>query len=114
MPRPHTETIFKRGVRRAERFCRAWNDRWPDGDYRLDVTTRGHNITIVDHLRWLEPDAAMPIARLRYEPEHRTWTLYWATRSGRWRAYDPNTSEQPYIGPLLDQIAQDSLGAFIG
>ncbi len=114
MPRPHTETIFRHGLYRTEKFCRAWNGRWPDGEHRLDVTAHGHSITMTNHERWLGPDAAIRIAQLRYEPTRRLWTLYWANRSGRWLPYNPGDDGAPYIGPLLDVIAEDADGAFFG
>jgi len=85
---------------------------------RLEVEAVGNAITIWEcrppwreeyGLEWTR----MGIARFRYSPSGRAWTVYWMRSDLKFHRYtllDP----QPGIGPLLDEVARDPHACFWG
>jgi hypothetical protein len=84
---------------------------------RVEATVRGRSVTIFERrplwreeygLEWTRT----PVAQLRFDPESKSWTLYWADRNGRWHVFDlinPGT-----ITKLLREIETDRTAIFWG
>ena len=103
-------------VEKVKRFCR---DRVParvKDQVRLEVTTRGKNISIYEcRPVWRGPPGEwtrMGIAQIRYEGDG-TWTLFSSDRYGRWKMYVELDAHQP-IGAILDEIGTDPFCIFWG
>ncbi len=103
-------------VEKVRRFCR---DRVPEAakdEVRLEVTTRGKNVSIHEWRpvwRGAPGDwTTMPIAQLRYEGDG-TWTLYFGDRYGKWTMYfDLDTHQR--IDVLIKELAEDPTCVFWG
>ena len=53
------------------------------------------------------------LARLRYDPSSRTWSLHYRDSSDRWWAYD-GIGPTATVAPLLAEIERDPTGIFWG
>ncbi|MGH3430906.1 MAG: DUF3024 domain-containing protein [Mycobacteriales bacterium] len=114
MSRPEVEFAAKL----VERYAAARVPPEVLGAVRLEVETAGNSITIWEcrppwglerGLEWTR----MGIARFRYSPSERSWTVYWMRSDLKFHRYklaDP----QPRIGPLLDEVARDPHACFWG
>src|SRR6516162_9433359 len=103
-------------VARVRRFCAERIPPEARDEVRLEVEARGQAVTIVEtRSPWQGTGewTRMKVAQLRYDPEHRTWTLYASDRGGRWHRY-PGAGPSEQLDPLLDAIAADSTGIFWG
>jgi hypothetical protein len=77
---------------RIQRFCEERTPLEFRDRMRLEAAARGNSVTITDHEplfggaagEWM----SRPIAQLRYQPQSRRWTLYWADRNDRWHPYE--------------------------
>src|SRR4051794_2138630 len=103
-------------VAEVERFC-VGRSAEPES-YRLEHTLRGDAITIVERRpRWQPAPGAQwtstDVARLRYDPASRTWTLYWPRASGAWHRYE-GLGSAAELKPLLAEIDTDPDGVFWG
>lgn len=79
----------------------------------------GRDVTILDRrapwdVELVGPEwTRKPVARLRYDPDLRHWTLYWVDPAQRFRLYDrvaPSTG----LADLLEVIETDPLTVFWG
>jgi hypothetical protein len=77
---------------RIRRFCDEQTPPEFRDRMRLEVTTRGNSVTILNcEPLWGSPSAEWikaPIAQLRYDHESAPWSLFWADRNDRWHPYD--------------------------
>jgi hypothetical protein len=101
---------------RIDRYC---DNRVPAhlrGESSVEATRRGKNVTIHDCRPPWHPEltdwSRLPVAQVRYSPEHNHWTLYYADRNGRWHRYD--LTEPGTIDELLEAIDKDPTGIFWG
>jgi len=101
---------------RIHRYCDSRVPAPLRDEARVHATHRGKNVTIYDCRPPRHPAlkewSRVPIAQLRYDAEHKHWTLYYADRNSRWHQYDlidPATVDQ-----LLEEIDSDPTGIFWG
>ena len=103
-------------VEKVKRFCR---QRVPDSladEVRLEVSTRGKNVSIHERRppwrggpgEW----TSMPIAQLRYEGDG-TWTLYFGDRYGKWTMYFDLDPKQP-VDVIIHELEEDPTCVFWG
>jgi hypothetical protein len=107
---------------RAELLLRAYCDRRvPEHarhQVRLEYELRGPAATIVERrvpwrpVRPDEPWTRSPVARFRFDPDHRRWSLEWRDRNGRWHPYDIEPAAD--LGDLLAELDRDPTGIFWG
>lgn len=110
-------------VQSAEEAVRAFCAARIPGDLkdeiRLEVTRRGRSITLHEQRPPWDPErmgpewTSMAIARLRYDPSSRSWSLYYRDSSDRWWEYEgigPTAS----VEPLLAELDRDPTGIFWG
>src|SRR3954471_14176563 len=103
-------------VTRVEAFCR---ERTPDpaDDYRIEHSTRGSAITLVERRAPWNPDdpewSRLDIAQLRYDENAGTWSLFWRRAGGRWELCD-GVGPAAEVGPLLAEVEADPDGVFWG
>ena len=112
------ELLRKAAAKQVEAFCEARIPAHVRDEIRLEPGVRGNAITIVERrppwLAELGPDwTSMKIAQLRYDPDHRTWTLYCCDRNERWFPY-LDTEPSRDVLPLLAEIDADPTGIFWG
>ena len=101
---------------RIHRYC---DDRVPPrhrDEARVEATCRGQNVTIYECRPAWQADSEewsrVAIAQLRYNREHKRWTLYNADRNGRWHRYD--LIEPGTVDELVNEIDEDPTGIFWG
>jgi hypothetical protein len=85
---------------------------------RLEVETAGNSITIWECRPPWRPEyrpgwTRMGIARFRYSPSERSWTVYWMRSDLKFHRYTL-IGPQPGIGPLIDEVARDPHACFRG
>jgi hypothetical protein len=78
---------------------------------RLEVETVDNSITIWECRPPWRPEygpewTRMGIARFRYSPSEKSWTVYWMRSDLKFHRYKP-VGPQSGIGPLLDEVARD-------
>jgi hypothetical protein len=69
------------------------------------------------HVRWerrCSAGAGAPVAQLRYDMESREWALHHGDRSPRGWCEDDDAVHADEVGPLLDEVAGDRAGRFLG
>ncbi len=103
-------------VEKVRRFCR---DRVPakfNDEVRLEVTTRGRSVSILEcRAIWKGAPGGgrrLSVAQIRYEG-YGTWTLYFGDRNGKWVEYFDLDTNQP-IDAILDEIGTDPTCVFWG
>jgi hypothetical protein len=87
-------------------------------ELKFDVSVRGNDVTIIERRPPWNPDfgsewTASDIARLRYDPSTKTWTLHYPTSSGRWYDYE-GLGPARDLRALLTEIEADPTGIFWG
>lgn len=85
---------------------------------RVEYEVRGNAVTIFERRApWREdygPEwTKLKVAQMRYDPESKTWSMWWADRNGRWLSYRDFTPS-PNIKDCLFQLDNDHTGAFWG
>jgi hypothetical protein len=85
---------------------------------KLEVETEGNSITIWECRPPWKPEygpewTRMGIARFRYSPGEKSWTVYWMRGDLKFHRYTL-IGPQSGIGPLLDEVARDPHGCFWG
>jgi hypothetical protein len=105
-------------VRHVTSFCERRVPVDLRGELRLEHSTRGSAITIVERRPpWSEligPDwTSTNVAQLRYDERSNRWTLYAADRNDRWFLYD-DVGPSGDVEPLLAEIEPDPTGIFWG
>lgn len=105
-------------LRRIDAFCEARIPARARHQVRLEVETKGCNVTIVERRAPWRPDfgpdwSRMPIASLRYSPTHGHWTLFWGDSNGTWHRYE-RMPPTPTISTLLDEMDRDPMRIFWG
>lgn len=85
---------------------------------RLEFTTRGNSLTIIERrVPWpaeAGPEwSSLKIAQLRYDPGSNTWSLFCRDRNERWWEYD-NIGPTADVSPLLAEIDADPTCIFWG
>lgn len=58
--------------------------------------------------------AGAPVAQLRYDPDRREWALHHGGDPGESWCSDDDAEHAAELGPLLDAIASDRAGRFLG
>jgi Protein of unknown function (DUF3024) len=103
-------------VEKVRRFCR---QRVPDrlrDEVRLEVSSRGKNVSIHEcrPVRRGAPGdwTKMAIAQIRYAGEG-TWTLYFGDRNGKWTMYFDLDPAQP-IDVIIEELETDPTSVFWG
>jgi hypothetical protein len=103
-------------VEKIKRFCAARIPAEYADEVRLEVTTRGKNISIHERRPpWTGAPGewtTMRIAQLRYEGDG-GWTLYFGDRYGRWTMYFDLEPSQP-VDVLIKELSEDPTCVFWG
>ncbi len=103
-------------VEKVKRFCRAKVQDPVADEVRLEVTTRGSNVSIHERRPlWRGAPGtwtSMAIAQVRYEGDG-TWTLYYGDRNGKWAMYLDLDPKQP-IDAIIDELEEDPTCVFRG
>jgi Protein of unknown function (DUF3024) len=105
-------------VKRLERY---FADRIPAhvrDQIRNEVTTRGTAVTLWECRPPWRADVGAEwtrtkIAQLRYDPEHLTWTMFWADQHDKWLAY-PGTPPTANFDRVIEEIDRDPYACFWG
>lgn len=105
-------------VAKVRRFCESRIPPHVRDKIHLEVQTRGKAITIFERRPpWREdfgPEwSKLKIAQFRWDPNDRTWTIWWADRNGRWLRH-PDADPTPDIGELVEFLDGGRSGAFWG
>ncbi|HZO96245.1 MAG TPA: DUF3024 domain-containing protein [Gaiellaceae bacterium] len=114
MSRPEVEFAAKL----VERYAAAKVPPEVEGELRLEVETAGNSVTIWERRPpWRPGDGPewtrIGIARFRYSPSERSWTVYWMRSDLKFHRYTL-IGPQSGIGPLLDEVARDPHACFWG
>lgn len=105
---------------RIRRYIEGRNARIPvssRGFRRIELAVDGCDVTIVERRAPWDTELAGPewtrkaIARLRYTPDRRQWSLYWPDRRSRFHVYDRVEASASMVD-LLDVIERDPLTVF--
>jgi hypothetical protein len=103
-------------VEKVRRFCARKCPASLAEEVRLEVTTRGKNISIHEcRPIWRGAPGewtSMPIAQLRYQ-NGGSWALYFGDRYGKWTLYFDLEPGQP-IDVVLDELEEDPTCVFWG
>jgi hypothetical protein len=82
---------------------------------RLESAWRGDTVTLIERRApWDGPGdwTSRPIARFRYEPDGKTWHVYWQRADGRWlEATEIRSASFP---TALRAVGRDRNGIFWG
>lgn len=105
-------------VAKVERYCRQRVPAEALHQVRLEVDVTAAAVTIVERRAPWRPEdgpewTSFPIARIRYSPTTRLWTLYWRDRNLRFYRYEP-LDPTPSIDQVLDEITADPTAIFWG
>ncbi len=65
------------------------------------------------HYRERERYVEHIVAKFRYTSTHRSWTLFWADRNGRWHRYENFVDRRNFLD-LLQEVEKDPTGIFWG
>ena len=84
----------------------------------MEYVFRGDSVTLIERrprFRGMPGEnwTRMRIAQVRFDPNAATWGLFWADRNERWHRYE-DVGPTASLGPLLEEIDQDSIGVFWG
>ena len=112
-----TDALPEIDLEKVKRFCDA---QWPAEEFadkvRLEVTTRGKNVSIHECRAPFESTSVewtkAPIAQLRYDGEG-LWTLYVADRNDKWSIYFHLDPKQP-IDVIINELDEDPSCFFWG
>lgn len=103
-------------VEKVKRFCREKIPKSLADEVRLEVTTRGKNVSIHERRPvWRGAPGewtSMAIAQLRYEGDGE-WTLYFGDRNGKWVMYFDLDPKQP-VDVLINELKDDPTCIFWG
>lgn len=117
MPLP--ELVRRSAEKQVRRFCEGRIPAHARDQVRLELGIRGNAITIFERRPFfrsrpnVDEWSKMKIAQLRYDPDAREWSLYWADRNGRWHRYwDLDPAENLEV--LLREIDEDPTAIFWG
>jgi hypothetical protein len=105
-------------VAKVRRYCRQRVPADALDQVRLEVEVTATAVTIVERRAPWRPEAGpewttFPIARIRYSPPTRRWTLYWRDRNLRFHRYE-SLGPSPSIDRVLDEITADPTAIFWG
>jgi len=103
-------------VAKIKRFCESRTSPELRHEMRLEVDLRGNWLMISDYRPlWQGPGdwTRMKIAQVRYDPNLRSWSLYWADRNSRWHLYD-DLEPTPNLDDVLNEIDEDPTCIFFG
>ena len=99
-----------------QRFC---DEQVPDhvrDKKRIEMTRRGLSVTIWEcdapHVMHTDDWFRVPVAKLKYDDEYRTWTLHWSDRNSRFHRYE--STKPGNVETLLREIDDDPTGIFWG
>lgn len=103
-------------IEKVRRFCRTKAPDTLADEVRLEVTTRGKNVSIHERRpvwngapgEW----TSMPIAQLRYDGGG-AWTLYFGDRNGKWVMYFDLDPQQP-VDVIIHELEHDPTSVFWG
>ena len=102
---------------RIRAFCDTRVPRQLRDEARVEADGRGNRVSIFDCRPPWHPNltewSRVPVAQLRYNPDTKAWTLYWADRNGRWNLYDDLAPDQP-VQVLIDELNDDPTAVFWG
>jgi plasmid stabilization system protein ParE len=105
-------------VARVQRWCAARVPEHARHQVRVECQVAPRHLTIVERRAPWRADfgpewTSFPIARLRYTPANKTWTLYWRDRNRRFHLYD-RLAPSPTIDDVLLEIDSDPTCIFWG
>jgi hypothetical protein len=105
-------------MKRLETYCAEHIPPHVRDQIRIEMTTRGNSVTIWECRPPWRPDfgpewTRTKVAQLRYDPDHFTWTMFWADRNGKWLAY-PRLPSTANFDKVLDELDLDPLACFWG
>jgi DUF3024 family protein len=85
---------------------------------RVELHRRGKSVTLCESRPPWNSAASewdhLPMAQLRFRPEHHDWSLHWPDRNSRWHPYDHGNRQFGSIAELLAEIDDDPTAIFKG
>ena len=109
--------LVKAGVKRdLGAYCERRVPAHARHQVRMGFSTRGNRVTLFEERAPYNGDGPwvqIPIAQLRWDPEHALWALYACDRNRRWFAYR-YAEPVPHLGALLGALDADQTGIFWG
>ena len=111
------DVVMQSAFGTVEAYCEQRLPAHVQDQVRMEATMRGKAITIWERRPPFRPEygpdwSKTKIAQLRFESASRLWSLWWADRNGRWRAYPAPL--QPTVEAALATIEADPVSAFYG
>ena len=83
---------------------------------KLNYKIRGYDVKIIEsrpHFIRKSEWTEHPIARLKFDPDERQWSLYWQRANGRWKKY-PDFKPTKDLSKIIDEIDKDQWHVFWG
>jgi hypothetical protein len=112
------ELVRRQAEAKVGAFCAGDTPRNVRDQVRLEFTTRGNAITIIERRApWSEEFGSewtsQPIAQLRFAPSPLSWSLWWSDQNDRWHRFD-DLHPTPDIDVLIREIDADPTAIFWG
>ncbi len=84
---------------------------------RLEFRFRGNDVVLVERRPPWRGDRAewtsSKVARFKYQPTERRWSLFWPDRNGRWHPYE-GFGEVATFREVVSEVDTDLTGIFWG
>ncbi|MFW8601764.1 DUF3024 domain-containing protein [Desulfobacterota bacterium M19] len=77
---------------------------------------RGNDVNIIESRPYWQDKSIwteMPIAKIRYLPKSRLWSLLWIRANGKWQKY-PDLEPCKDLSKIINEIDKDPLHVFWG
>ncbi|MBN2544013.1 DUF3024 domain-containing protein [bacterium] len=110
------QAIKKNAEQLLTQYC---EDKVPleyQNEIKIKYYLRGNSIYLIESRpsyfkpsEWLD----LKVAKFQFNPDDKTWSLYWANRNERWFEYD-YCEPTPELKDLLKAVENDETGVFWG
>lgn len=97
-------------------FCDARISEHAKNQVKLDYQIRGNNVTLFEnrkHYKLPNVWTKAKVSQFRYDPDNKTWTLYWWRHTEKWYRYEVKKPTVDFID-LLAEVSEDPSGIFWG
>lgn len=107
------ELVRKNADKVLRDYCAAWFPSYTNEPLHLTYLIEDETVTLelLNLASHREPSDPTPLARLRYSPELKQWTLYAPDGNGHWRIYF-NARPSLNLDRLLKHLKEDPFGFF--
>lgn len=103
-------------LRRIDNFCREHSPVEHADEIRIESSVRGKTVTIVERRKPWDGKGgewtSQGVARMRFDSDTSTWSLYWSDRNSRFHLYD--FIEPGPVASLLEEVDRDPTCIFWG